>query len=80
MLKPKINPMDWITVGIHNCVVMKVYLDDVKEDALVVFNNDKPTTHNIEWTGSSCEFSKSTDNGGYPLETSPFVQKLKRGK
>ena len=78
---PEIRPYDWITVGTTDCVVKTVYAAESKQGVcLVVFNKDKPTTHDVDWDGKAWFFPERLDYGGYGRDGDPFVQYLKRGK
>ncbi len=78
---PKIKLGDWIRVGNWDCVVRRVYDKDspfgVGE---VVYNPQKPTTHDFDWNGDEWFLPERPDYGGHGRETDPYVQQLKRGK
>lgn len=78
---PNIQVGDWITVGSHDCVVSKVFTEElVGGVCMVVFDPRKPTTHIVEWDGDKWVFQKSPDFGGYARDGDPCVQQLKRGR
>ena len=78
---PKIKPGDWLTVGSNDCVVSMIYPPDSQSGVcLVVFNKNKPTTHDIDWDGTKWYFTECPDFGGYAKDSDPFVQQLKRGR
>ena len=45
----------------------------------VVFNPQKPTTHDVDWNGQQWFFPERPDFGGYGRDGCPFVRKLKQG-
>jgi hypothetical protein len=78
---PSIKPGDWITVGIHDCVVRKVYKpNSMLGKGQVVFNADKPTMHDIEWDINRWFFPERPDFGGYARPRDPYAQQLKQGR
>ena len=78
---PSVSPKQWITVEGHECVVMIVY---PKGSAFgvcsVVFNKQKPTTRDVDWSGTAWFFPDRSDFGGYGRAGDPFVEQLKRGR
>ena len=78
---PKIHPGKWITVGDNDCVVKTVYKEGSSSGVcLVVFDKDKPTTHDVDWDGGKWFFPNRPDFGGYGRDDEPYVQQLKRGR
>ena len=81
MISPDIKVLDWIRVGPHDCVVRVIYRDNSQpEICQVVFNKDKPTTHDVCWNGTDWFFPKRPDFGGYAPDSCPSVRILKKGK
>ena len=77
---PKVSPGDWIHVKGNRCVVTHVYPPDSQNGVCkVVFNEQKPTTHDVDWNGSDWIFPERPDFGGYGRDSDPFVRQLKRG-
>lgn len=64
---PNIKPGDWIEVGFIDAVVSVIRPPDHHMGAQceVVFDASKPTNHDVRWNGSTWEFIKSGDEGGY---------------
>ena len=80
MKHPEIKPYDWIRVGNRNCVVMNIYPSNSPFGVCkVVFNPQKPTTHDVDWNGQQWFFPERPDVGGYGRDGCPFVRKLKQG-
>lgn len=78
---PSIAPKDWIEVSGQRCVVMAVYPDDSPFGVCkVVFNKDRPTTHDVEWDGEQWMFPQRPDYGGNASKDNPFVRQLINGK
>ncbi|HEN3663732.1 TPA: hypothetical protein U5E42_003541 [Yersinia enterocolitica] len=78
---PKVELGEWITIGMYDCVIRKIYDHSLQSSVgQVVFNKDKPTTHDFEWSGDGWVFSESSDFGGYVHESDRYVQILKQGK
>ena len=74
---PNVSAGDWIYVGTVRCVVRMVYKPESTNGVCeVVFNKDKPTTHDVDWDGDKWFFPKRPDFGGYPRQSDPFVQQL----
>ena len=82
MLKPpELSLGKWIVVNGTDCVVSKIYEDNSPFGSCeVVFNIDKPTTHDVVWDGQKWVFPERTDFGGYADRTSNYVFILKQGK
>ena len=83
--RPEIKLEEWISVGSIPAVVSRVKKSsDLFGYDEVVFNPSKPTNHDVEWTGESWQFVKSTgDYGGYADKYSRlrrYVEILKRGR
>lgn len=78
---PSLRAGEWIRVGVHDCVVTRVYPEGSSSGAAeVVFNRSKPTTHDVAWDGKSWFFPERPDFGGYGRQSDPYVQQLLRGK
>lgn len=78
---PEIHPGKWITVDSNSCVVKIVYEEGSSSGiCFVVFNKDKPTTHDVDWDGEKWFFPDRPDYGGYAKNSDPYVQQLKRGR
>ncbi|HWX13343.1 MAG TPA: hypothetical protein VNY06_00445 [Methylocella sp.] len=81
--RPPINPGDWITVGEIRAVVSAVREpDNFSGDCEVVFNPQKPTNHDVVWTGEKWRFAERSDFGGYADKyprLRQYVSILKRG-
>ena len=78
---PDIKTLDWIRVGSHDCVVRVLYSDNSQSGTCqVVFNKDKPTTHDVCWNGTDWIFSERPDYGGYASNSCPAVRVLKKGR
>ena len=78
---PSIKSGDWLTVDATDCVVTVVYPQGYESGVcLVVFNKQKPTTHDVDWDGEKWFFPKRPDFGGYGRDRDPYVLQLKRGR
>jgi hypothetical protein len=78
---PSVHPGDWIVVGNQQCVVRRVYPNPEDSGVCeVVFNKQKPTTHDVDWNGQDWFFPERPDYGGYGRDGDPYVQQLKRGR
>ncbi len=81
--RPTVKPGDWITIGQTLAVVAKLReRGSFSGDCEVVFNPQKPTNHDVVWTGENWEFAKRRDFGGYADKYSrlrEYVLILKRG-
>jgi len=79
--RPKIILGEWVVVGGVDCVISNIYEKDSQFGSCeVVFNADKPTTHDVTWDGQKWVFPNRSDFGGYADKTDPYVAILKRGK
>jgi hypothetical protein len=82
--RPTVNPGDWIAVGQTPAVVSAVREPgSFSGDCEVVFNPQKPTNHDVVWTGEKWEFAERGDYGGYADKyprLSEYVSILKRGR
>lgn len=78
---PHIALFDEIYVGSRRCVVSLVREPGHDfGDCEVVFNPDKPTSHDVVWVTDHWEFPKRGDFGGYASHSDrlrPFVRKLR---
>lgn len=78
---PPIRLGSWITVGTRECVVSHLYEENSPFGVcIVVFNKEKPTTHDVDWDGGKWFFPKRSDYGGYPSSNDKYVQTLKGEK
>lgn len=78
---PDIKQGEWITVGTTSCVIKNVYQEGTSDAVcLVVFDEDKPTTHDVSWDGENWVFSERSDYGGYGRNDDKYVQQLKHGR
>lgn len=80
MKHPDIKILDWIRVGGRDCVIQIINSEDSQSGVCqVVFNKDKPTTHDVCWNGTDWFFQERPDYGGYSRDSCPAVRKLKKG-
>lgn len=78
---PEVSEGDWIKVGNVDCIVQKLYQPDSPFGVgQVLFNRDKPTTHEVDWDGEKWIFPERGDYGGYARPSDPYVWKLKKGR
>ncbi len=81
---PDVALFDEIHVGNIRCVVSRVRPPgDVFGDLEVVFNPDKPTVHDVDWTSEGWAFSKRGDFGGYAFRIerlAPFIAQLRHAR
>lgn len=78
---PPIAPGDWITVTGTDCVVINVFKPASPFGVCkVVFNRAKPTTHDVDWDGTTWIFPQRPDYGGYGRDGDPYVRQLKLGR
>ncbi len=79
--RPDVALFDEIHVGNVRCVVSRVRPSgDVFGDLEVVFNPDKPSVHDVDWTDGGWAFSKRGDFGGYAARIErlgPFAAQLR---
>lgn len=84
--RPEVKPGDWIKVGNIHCAVANVRPPELvahSGNIEVVFDAQKPTNHDVEWTGEAWVFCKRPDFGGYAerySRLSTAVAQLKRGR
>lgn len=78
---PVIRSGDWIHVATSDCVVTRVYpTGSASGVCQVVSDARKPATHDVDWDGGEWFFPDGSAAGGRTLDSSPFVQKLQRGR
>jgi len=59
------------------CIVRLLYAPESMEGVCqVVFNRQKPTTHDVDWDGETWFFPQRQDFGGYARPSDPYVQML----
>ena len=74
---PIVREGDWLIVGATRCVVMIVYqANSTNGVCKVVFNKNKPTTHDVTWNGTEWIFPERPDFGGYAQTSNQYVQQL----
>lgn len=72
---------DCIRVGYRNCIIRIIYSENSHSGICqVVFNKDKPTTHDVCWNGTEWFFPERPDYGGYAPNSCSAVRILKKGK
>jgi hypothetical protein len=77
---PIVRSGGWITVAQSDCVVTRVYPEGSTSGVCqVVSDTRKPATHDVDWDGAAW-FFPDRSVGGRTLDSSPFVQKLHRGR
>ena len=80
MKHPDIKIHDWILVGTRKCVVRRIYDSNSQFGVCeVVFNKDKPTTHDVCWNGEEWCFPDRPDFGGYVPKSCYDTRKLLSG-
>jgi hypothetical protein len=78
---PLIRSGDWIQVATSDCVITRVYPQGSASGVCqVVSDTHKPATHDVDWDGGEWFFPDRSAYGGRTLDSSPFVQKLHRGR
>jgi len=81
MQKPELRVGDFITVGKWNAIVRYVFSNPDNHPQIghceVVFNEAKPTSHDVEWNGNEWVFCKRNDQGGYVHYSDRFYLMLK---
>lgn len=82
---PPIKPGDWISIGVRDCVVTKIYPDKALADLEVVYLDDleKAINDDVVWRNDKWEFKHSGPSGGYADKyghLAEHVQKLRRGR
>src|SRR3954454_11981971 len=84
--RPHVNQCDSIKVGNLDCVVSAVRPPEMVQfagDIEVVFNSQKPTNHDAEWTVKAWALCKRPDFDGYADKYSRLrepVALLRRGR
>jgi hypothetical protein len=79
MERPEVKLNEIIYIGKIKCIVRRIYESDspfgVGE---VVFEADKPTSHDFDWQDGRWIFPERPDYGGYVAENDPFLNRLRR--
>ena len=79
---PEVKPGSFINVNGIKCIVRSLCTPTASLDSvcIAIFDEGKPTSHEVGWNGSSWYFPERNDFGGYVERSDPLLKSLRYEK